>query len=83
MKVQSGIKVLEELLGDVGNMTLDSVDLEDILHHSEAEASGILSGIKESLEDKLLSISLPDVSFPSIESLRENVFGNSDNLSTK
>ena len=83
MKVQSGIKVLEELLGDVGNMTLDSVDLEEILYHSEAEASGILDGLKENIEDKLLNVSLPDISFPSIESLRETVFGNSEHLSVK
>ena len=83
VKIESGYKVLEKVFDGMGNVKPDSVNLEELLKASEDKASGLLSGLKEAAENKLLNISLPDISFPNVNILRESVFGNAESLSDK
>ena len=83
VKVQSGYGILETFLEEVGNVTFDAVNLQEILHHSESEASGLLSRFLSLVENRFLEIALPEINFPSIEVLSESIFGSMEDLSQK
>lgn len=83
MKLKSGYKLFEELLGNVGDVTLENVDLGEILEENEAAAGGILNGYQKDEDGTPFHISLPDISFPSIDALTEAVFGETNDLSQK
>lgn len=83
MKIQSGYKVFEELIGNVEHIDLEEVDLSEFLEEYENTAKGILEGLEEKEEEKSFSVSLPDITFPSIKALREAVFGDETGLSKK
>lgn len=83
MKLKSGYKLFEELIGNVGDVTLENVDLGEILEENEAAAGGILNGYQTDEEGAAFHISLPDISFPSIDALTEAVFGEINDLSPK
>ena len=76
IKLQSGYKVLEDFFDGMGNVKADDINLEEIRNVNEEKARGLLSELKSITENRLLNISLPSISFPSIASLREAVFGN-------
>ena len=83
MKISSGYKVFEEIVKKAGNMTLDEVNLREILKEHENAAGGILDGLKSDDKSPLFNISLPNISFPSINALNEAVFGEESGLSEK
>lgn len=83
MKVKSGYKLVEELLGDVGNLTGDNVDLNKILNESVNEAEGIFGEYTDHDGIPKFQISLPSISFPNNDALTEAVFGNTEDLSGK
>lgn len=83
MKVQSGYKVFEELLPHVEGQSQDTQDLEVTLEENETEAEEILGGFIDENGLPLFDISLPDISFPTIETLRTAILGDSDGLSEK
>lgn len=80
IKVQSGYKIFEEIFENAENIELEEVDLEEILEKQENAAEEALDSWKE---DENFSISLPDISFPSMKALREAVFGEETGLSEK
>ncbi len=80
MKFQSGYQIIEELLENVGDVSLDEVDLEQILKQKEEAAEGVLPKAAGE-ENKIPMISLPKISFPSINALTEAVFGENTGLS--
>ena len=81
-KVKSGYKVLEELKG-VSLGLGESVNLGKILSENADAASDIVQGYVDEEGKPLLSISLPNVSFPSVSALTEAVFGSTAMLSEK
>lgn len=83
MKVRSGYKWLEELIGSVGDVTLENVDLGEILAENEGAAGEILGGTKDEEGFPLFNVSLPNISFPTIDALTEAVFGEVTGLSEK
>lgn len=83
MKVESGYKIFEGLFESVGNITEESVDLEEILRESENSAERILGEYVDEENRPLFQISFPRISFPSIEVLTEAVFGSESGLSEK
>lgn len=83
IKVKSGYKLLEELLGDVEGLTSDEVDLNGILNESENAAEGILGEYVDQEGLPMFQISLPSISFPTIGALTEAVFGSRSGLSDK
>lgn len=76
MKVESGYKLFDALFADVGNVTEETVDLGGILETNENEAESFLDEFE-------LDISLPRLSFPSIDALTQAVFGDRSELSQK
>lgn len=88
MKEQTGYQLLEDFLGkdfgwsgsDAGNLDLD---LQELLGANKSGASGILEGYVDSDGNPLFQISLPSISFPTIDGLTEAVFGNRTGLSEK
>lgn len=82
MKVKSGYKIFEELTGISENLG-ESADLEQALEETTQEASKILQQYTGEDGEALFDISLPEVSFPSIEMLTEAVFGDTGDLSEK
>ncbi len=72
IKVKSGYRVFEELIGSEAG---ESVDLGEMLAEKENTAN--------SSKEESLPISLPNISFPSVEHLTESVFGNTQDLSRK
>lgn len=83
MKVKSGYKLFEELLEKVGDQTEEAVNLGDILEGQQSLAESSLSECVDEEGEPLFEISLPSVSFPSIDVLREAVFGSEAGLSQK
>ncbi len=83
IKVKSGYRFLEELMGEVDAFTGDDVNLNEILSESISDAEGILSEYTNQEGMPLFQISLPRISFPTIDALTEAVFGSSENLSEK
>lgn len=82
MKVKTGGKFFEELTGISLNLG-ESTDLGKILEESTGEASGIINGYVDEEGDPLFEISLPEVSFPSVNVLTEAVFGSTGSLSDR
>lgn len=82
MKLKSGYKVFEELSGISENLG-ESADLEQVLEESTQEASEIMQQYTGEDGEALFDISLPEVSFPSIDILTEAVFGSVGGLSDK
>ena len=83
IKVKSGYKFAEELLGDVGNLTNADVDLSEILNESANAAEGLLGEYTDQEGIPQFQISLPRISFPTIDALTEAVIGNTEDLSDK
>ncbi len=83
MKVQSGYHFFEEVLGNVGGITLQDVNLGEILEKHENTAKDIVSGLLEDENTAEIGIKLPNISFPSVDSLTEAVFGSKEGLSEK
>ena len=83
MKVKRGYKFAEELLGDVGNLISDNVDLNGILNESVNAAEGIFREYTDHDGILKFQISLPSISFPTIDALTEAVLGNTEDLSDK
>ena len=83
MKVKNGYKFAEELLGDVGNLTGADVDLNEILNESANAAEGILGEYTDQDGIPKFQISLPSISFPTIDALTEAVLGNTEDISDK
>ena len=83
MKVQSGYKLFEELVENVGNVTLEGAEIQEILEKKENTAAGILDGYLSEDGNRVLDISLPSITFPSINALTEAVFGNHSDLYSK
>lgn len=81
-KVKSGYKVLEELTGFSQGLG-ESVDLGEVLEENSQGASSILQGYVDEEGKPLFSVSLPNVSFPSVSALTEAVFGSTAMLSDK
>lgn len=81
-KVKSGYKVLAELTGFSQGLG-ESVDLGEVLEENSQGASSILQGYVDEEGKPLFSISLPNVSFPSVSALTEAVFGSTAMLSDK
>lgn len=81
MKIQSGYQLFEDLLPHVQKE--ESLELEDILNENEAEAEDVLSGFVDENGMPLFDISLPKLSFPSIESLSVSILGDLNDLSQK
>ena len=63
IKVKSGYKFAEELLGDVGNLTNADVDLSEILNESANAAEGLLGEYTDQEGIPQFQISLPRISF--------------------
>ncbi len=82
MKVQSGYQWIEDLSGKTGSLG-KSLDLGKLLEENTAEAVQILEQFTGEDGEPLFDISLPEVSFPSVEVLTEAVFGTRENLSGK
>lgn len=82
IKVKSGYKVFEELTGFSQNLG-QSVDLGKILEENAGAASSILQGYVDEEGKPKFSISLPSVSFPSVQMLTDAVFGSEAMLSKK
>ncbi len=83
IKVKSGYKFLEELLGDMDVVINDDVNLNEVLSESIVAAEEILGEYVDQEGMPLFQISLPSVSFPTINALTEAVFGSLENLSEK
>lgn len=81
VKVKSGYKVLEELGISAG--LGESVDLGKLLEENTGAASALLGEYVDEEGEALFSISLPNVSFPSVQALTEAVFGSESMLSLK
>ena len=82
MKVKSGYKVLEELTG-IEDSLGEAVDLGSLLEEQSGAAASVLKGYVDEEGNSLFSISLPNVSFPSVNALTEAVFGSESMLSEK
>lgn len=82
MKVKSGYKIFEELTG-ISDHLGDGADLSEILEENQAEVSGLMNQYVDEEGNALFEISLPEVSFPSVDMLTEAVFGNTSDLSGK
>ena len=83
MKIKTGYKFLEELVGNLGEISAESVDLGKILEENSGQAEALLGNYVDEEGEPLFQISLPKVSFPSIQALTEAVFGSENRLSEK
>lgn len=83
MKVKSGYKFLEDAFQNLENVTVDNVNLENLLSASESKAWKILSELNEAAGDTKLDISIPHISFPSVGVLKAAVLGNDETISEK
>lgn len=83
MKLQSGYKAFEELIGNLGHVQLEEVDLGELLEKNENTAKAVLGSLNENDEELKFSISIPDIRFPSIKVLRDAVLGDETGLSEK
>jgi len=83
MKVQTGYLFIEEIISNTANIELEEVDLGEILEKNTRVAKSALSRLQENEEKPDFSISIPNISFPSIKVLREAVLGDETILSGK
>ena len=81
MKVESGYKILEELVECAKTDSENSVDVGEILAENEMAAQEILDSAVDDKGLPLFDISLPSISFPTINALTESVFGDLNSLS--
>lgn len=82
MKFRSGIGLLENMLPDTG----EDAGEDDLLREAtdyEAQAEEIVSGMTDEEGKPMFDISLPHLSFPSIDALTAAVFGDGTQLSLK
>lgn len=82
IKTKSGYHFRGELVDNAGNFT-DDVDLGGLLNDNINAVEGILSEYVDQEGLPMFQISLPSVSFPTIEALTEAVFGDTEDLSDK
>lgn len=83
MKIQNGYKFFEELLPHVEGQSQDLLELENILAENEAAAEHVLDEYVDETGMPLFDISLPNISFPSVETLNVSIFGDLKGLSEK
>lgn len=83
MKVKSGYRLIEQLVGSKGADFGEDVNLGKIIEENSGEVNNLLSGYVDEEGIPLFQISLPNVSFPSVSALTEAVFGNETALSDK
>ena len=83
MKLENGYRWLEELLELSGEGEHAEPDVEALLGEQISEAEGILAGAVDEKERPLWDISLPKISYPSVDSLTQAVFGDESVLSDK
>ena len=84
-KTDRGYGILEDLLGDEESVEVDSIDLQKLLNEQEEKAEAILEGLKSDEEGVgwNIDVELPDISFPSVDALTEEVFGGLEGISKK
>ena len=84
-KIDYGYGVLEDLLGSWKTVEVDSIDLQEVLKEQEEKAEAILEGLKSDEEGFHwnFDVELPDISFPSIDALTEEVFCGLEGISKK
>lgn len=83
MKLKSGYVLLEELFGSMEGIKLEEISLETMLNEREGKADAILGKYRTEEREISFSVSLPDISFPSVRALSEAVFGTTEDLSKK
>ena len=83
MKLKSGYAIFEELFSGLDDIQMEEINLEQILKEHKNAADGMISKENTSDSENIRKIVLPDISFPSIRRLTENVLGNVDDLSQK
>lgn len=83
MKVESGYKIFEELVNLVGPGSESTLDVGEVLEENETTAQDILESAVDAEGLPLFDISLPGISFPSINALTESIFGDMKELSEK
>lgn len=82
MKKRSGLDLLEGLTGYDAMLETD-LDLEGMLTENQEAAEGILSNLVTEEGEPLFELALPNISFPSMESLSAAVLGDTTVLSQK
>lgn len=82
MKKRSGAALIEQI-SSLDASTEASVDLEDIFGENQEAAEGIVGAMVDEEGKPLFDIALPDISFPTVESLSHAVFGDTSVLSGK
>ena len=83
MKVKSGYHFIENLTAGMGTGFQEDVDLGKIIEENSSEVQSLLGNYVDEEGLPLFRISLPNVSFPSINALKEAVFGSETALSDK
>lgn len=83
MKRESGYQIFETLFEKAGALVRQSQELPEDLWEKEESAAGILGEYKDEEGKPLFQISLPRISFPSVDALTEAVFGSEEGLSEK
>lgn len=82
MKKRSGADLLEGMLKEDQTME-NNTDLEEILAEDQKTAEELLAEMVDEEGKPLFTLALPEVSFPSVESLSTAVFGDTAFLSQK
>ena len=84
-KTDRGYGILKDLLGNEESVEVDSIDLQKLLKEQEEQAEAILEGLKSDEEGVgwNIDVELPDISFPSVDALTEEVFGGLEGISKK
>ena len=83
MKMEKGSLFWEKLIEDFGHITPEDLNLGELLVKNENVIETALDHLKEGEKNKVISISIPDVTFPSVKALRDAVFGEETALSEK
>lgn len=83
MKVESGYKIFEELVDFVKTDSEMSLDVGDVLAENAAGAKDILESAMDENGLPLFDISLPEISFPTVNALTKSVFGDMTGRSEK
>lgn len=83
MKRESGYEIFETLFDRAEDLFRQSQELPGTLQEKEESAAGILGEYKDEEGKPLFQISLPRISFPSVDALTDAVFGSDEGLSEK
>lgn len=86
MESQTGIGIAKDLIESLNDMSGNNIDLQNKLSQNQSFADGCLENVQEESEEKdsvFVKVSLPNVTFPSLKSLTQAVFGDMDDLSSK